>query len=56
MGRKKERNVKRERKSVCASIVSVVNPRNDLGETSSKEKRAKEGERKSERTRKKRAG
>lgn len=33
---------------MCASIVSVVNPRNDLGETSSKEKRAREGEREKE--------
>lgn len=56
--RQQDRRIEKEREKedVCASIVSVVNPRNDLGETSSKEKRAREGERKNKRTRKKRAG
>lgn len=32
----------KEREGKSTSIVSVVNPRNDLGETSAKEKRASE--------------
>lgn len=38
----------KERDGKSASIVSVVNPRNDLGETSGKEKRVRERERKKE--------
>lgn len=43
-GRERERARERERECMCTSIVSVVNPRNDLGETSSKEKRERERE------------
>lgn len=38
----------RERDGKGTSIVSVVNPRNDLGETSGKEKRARGREREKE--------
>lgn len=46
---KNETQKKKKRDGKSTSIVSVVNPRNDLGETSGKEKRAREKERESKR-------
>jgi len=48
-GEESETQKEKEKEGKSTSIVSVVNPKNDLGETSSKEKRARERKRERER-------